>query len=93
MINIQSGDDNECLKWCLGRYLNPTDHHPATTGKTDKCFAWKHDFKDLKFLVQIRDIYKVTVVLVSVFLVMRIEKISQSTLEKILFWDLLIYYW
>ena len=29
LINIQNNDDNECFKWCLVRYLNPADHHPA----------------------------------------------------------------
>ena len=28
-INIQNTDDNECFKWCLLRYLNHVDHHPA----------------------------------------------------------------
>ena len=30
LINIQNTDDNEYFKWCLVRYLNPVDHHPAT---------------------------------------------------------------
>ena len=28
-INNQSSDDSEYLKWCLVRYLNPADYHPA----------------------------------------------------------------
>ena len=29
LTNIQNTDDNECFKWCLFRYYNPPDHHPA----------------------------------------------------------------
>ena len=29
-------DDNECLKWCLVRYLRPPDRTPARARKTDK---------------------------------------------------------
>ena len=29
LINTEKFDDNECFKWCLVRYLNPADHHPA----------------------------------------------------------------
>ena len=36
-------------KWCLVRYLNPADHHPARITKADKDFAKKFDFKDIKF--------------------------------------------
>ena len=28
LINIQNFDDNECFKWCLVKYRNPTDNHP-----------------------------------------------------------------
>ena len=46
LINIQNIDDNECFKWCLVRYLNPTDRNPRRTIKADKDFAKKLDFKD-----------------------------------------------
>ena len=59
MINIQNIDDNECFKWSLVRYLNPTDRHPARITKADKDFAKKLDFKDIKFPVKIREIYKI----------------------------------
>ena len=36
LINIQNIDDNESLKWCLVRYLNPADDHPARIKKADK---------------------------------------------------------
>ena len=58
LINIQNTDDNECFKWCLVRYLNPADHHPARITKADKDFAKRLDFKDIKFPV-IRDIHKI----------------------------------
>ena len=56
LINIQNIDDNECFKWCLVRYLNPADHHPARITKFDKDFAKKHDFEDIKFPIKISDI-------------------------------------
>ena len=40
------------------RYVNPADHHPGRITKADKDFAKKLDFKDIKFLVKIRDMYK-----------------------------------
>ena len=46
LINIQDTDDNEFFKWCLVRYLNPADHHPAKITKADKNFAKRLDFKD-----------------------------------------------
>ena len=57
--NIQNTDDNECFKWCLVRYLNPTDHNPKRITKSDKDFAKRLDFKDLKFSVKTRDIHKI----------------------------------
>ena len=36
LINIQNTDDNECFKWCLVRYLNPANDHPARITKPDK---------------------------------------------------------
>ena len=59
MINIQNIDDNECFKWCLARYLNPANHHPARIQKADKDFAKILDFKDINFPVKIRDIHKI----------------------------------
>ena len=47
LINIQNTDDNECFKWCLIRYLNPIDHHPARITKVNKDFAKRLDFKDI----------------------------------------------
>ena len=59
MINIQDTEDSECFKWCLVRYLNPANHHPARITKADKDFANRLDFKDIKFPVKIRDIHKI----------------------------------
>ena len=42
---------NECFKWSIVRYLNPVDHNPRRTTKAD--------FKNMKFPVKIRDIYKI----------------------------------
>ena len=52
--NIQNIDDNECFKWCLLRYLNPADHHPAKITK-----AKTLDFKDTNIPLKIRDIHKI----------------------------------
>ena len=35
-INIQNIIDNECIQWCLVRYLHPADHHPAWIRKVEK---------------------------------------------------------
>ena len=59
MINIQNIDNNECFKWCLVRYLYSADHHPARITKADKNFTRALDFKDIRFPVKIRDIYKI----------------------------------
>ena len=59
MINIQSTDDNECLKWCLVRYLNTADHNPRKITKADEDFAKRLDTKDIKFPVKTRDIHKI----------------------------------
>ena len=46
LINIQNIDGNECFKWCLVRYLNPTNHNPRRIAKSYKDFAKRLDFKD-----------------------------------------------
>ena len=45
---------NECFKWCLVRYLNPANCHPAKI-----TFAKKLDFKDTKFPANVRDIHNI----------------------------------
>ena len=49
LINIQYIKDNKWFKWCLDRYLNPEDNHPARSTKADKDFAKKLEiYKKLK---------------------------------------------
>ena len=50
-IIVQNIDDNECFKWCIVRYLHTADHNPRRIIRTDKDFAKKLDFKDIKFPV------------------------------------------
>ena len=59
MIKIQNTEDNECFKWCLGRYLNPVDHNPRRNTKANRDFAVRLDFKDIKLPVKIKDIQKI----------------------------------
>ena len=59
MINIQNIDDNECFKWNIVRYLNPANHDPVRISKAYKDFAKTLDFKDINFLVKIRDTHKI----------------------------------
>ena len=47
------------VKWCLVRYLIPADRNPARITKADRIFAKKVDFKEIKFPVKVRDIYKI----------------------------------
>ena len=49
-------NNKECFKWCLIRYVNPTNKDLARLIKSDKNFSRKFDFRDIKFLVKIRDI-------------------------------------
>ena len=76
LINIQNTDDNECLKWCLVRYLNPADHTPRRITKSDKDFVKRLNFKDITFPVKIKDIHKIKkrFPLALAFLVMKIKK-------------------
>ena len=41
------------------RYLNSANKYPARITKADKDFPKKLDFKEIKFPVKIRDIYKI----------------------------------
>ena len=47
------------MKWCLVRYLNPSDDHPVRIIKYDKDFTKKFDLKSKKFPVKVRDIHKI----------------------------------
>ena len=59
LINIQNIDDSKCFKWCLVKCLHPADLNPARISKADKNFAKILYFKDIKFPVKTRDIYKI----------------------------------
>ena len=59
LINIQNNDDNECLKWCIVRYLHSANHNPSRITKANKHFEKRFDFKDTKFPVKIRDNHKI----------------------------------
>ena len=43
----------------FGLILNPADHNQIRTTRADKDFGKRLDFKDIKFPVKIRDIYKI----------------------------------
>ena len=76
LIDIQNIGNNECFKWCLVRYLQPEDHHPAKIAKANKDFAKRLDFKDMKFPVKIKDIHKIEKkknLLALLFLVLKIR--------------------
>ena len=53
LINIQNADVNECFKWCLVGYLNPTNHYLARFQKFGKDFAKRFDFKNIKLIDKI----------------------------------------
>ena len=59
LTNIQNIDGNECFKWSIVRYLNPTDHNPRRIIKADKDLDKKVDFKEIKFPVKFGDIHKI----------------------------------
>ena len=89
LISIQSSDDNKCLKWCLVKYSNPSDHHLPRIRKIDKDLARKLDFKFKKITVKIRDTHKIKKKNVSAS-VMRITRKYQSTFQKIFLRDIFL---
>ena len=51
---------SQCYKFCLVRYyLHPADHNPASITNADKDFSKGIDFKDIKFPVKVRYIWKI----------------------------------
>ena len=69
------------MKMYLIRYLNPANHDPLRIIKAEKNSVKKVNFKDLKFPVKIRDIYKIENKRIPpelVFLAMKIKKNIQS---------------
>ena len=61
----------------FGQIRNPAYHNPRKFSKVDKDFVKILDFKDIKFPVKTRDIYK-TFLSALAFLVMKIRKYIQS---------------
>ena len=66
------------------RYLNLADHDPRKITKSNKGFAKRLDFKDIKFPVKIRDIHKIEKKNPSelLSLLMKIKKNVQSMYQK-----------
>ena len=56
LINIKTKDD-ECLKWCHIRFLNPTKSHPEKIYKQDKKIAETLDYRAINFSMKERKIY------------------------------------
>ena len=59
LINFHNFNDNQSFIWCLIRYLNPADYHPARIRKIVKLFGDELDFEDIKRPIKIRNIYKI----------------------------------
>ena len=57
MTNIQNIDGNEFFKWSIFRCLNPIDHNQEK--KVDTDVTKRYNFKNIKFPVKIRCIYKI----------------------------------
>ena len=95
LINMENTDNNECFKWRLVRYLNPTDHCPERIIKGGKDFAKKLYFKDIKFPVKVRDVHKIekkNSIGVSVFGYENKEKRSIHVSKNVVKKHMLIYY-
>ena len=73
LINIGNIDDDECFKWWLVRYLNPADRNPTRITRTEREFAKKLDFGDIKLPVKTRDNREVEnrIILILAFLVFK----------------------
>ena len=88
MINIQNISDNECFKWCLVRYLHPTDHNPRRIRKVDKLCGDNNILKIINFQLKL-EIFaelkeRIPSVLVNLSsLVMGIRKNIQSMCQKV----------
>ena len=95
MINIQKINDNECLKWCIVRYLHPADHHAVRIRKIDEILTDELYFEDIKSPVKIKNIRKIKKRTLSalVFLVIKTRKNIQSIYQKsVIKRNMLIYY-
>ena len=55
LINIKNTNDNECLRWCHVRMLNPTSNNPQRIKKADKEIAKSLDYSGIEFPVKQKD--------------------------------------
>ena len=55
LINIKNTNDNECLRWCHVRMLNPTSNNPQRIKKADKETVKSLDYSDIEFPVKQKD--------------------------------------
>ena len=55
LINIKNTNDNECLRWCHVRMLNPTSNNPQRIKKADKEIAKSLDYSGIEFSVKQKD--------------------------------------
>ena len=82
-------NDNECLKWCIVRYLHRADHHPVRIRKIDEILENELDFADIQFPVKI----KKRTLSALLFPVIKIRKNIQSIYQKsVIKRNMLIYY-
>ena len=58
LINIKN-EDNECLRWCHIRHLNPQDKTPQRIKKSDKEYVDKLDYSGIEFPVTIKQFNKI----------------------------------
>ena len=58
LINLQN-EDNECLRWCHIRHLNPQGKDPQRIKKTDKTFICQLDYSSIEFPVTVKQINKI----------------------------------
>ena len=54
LINIKNKDD-ECIKWCHVRFINPINIHPERINKKDKEIAKNLDYRRINFSLKERD--------------------------------------
>ena len=56
------------LTWCLVRYLDPADHHPARIRKSGNLFEDELGFQSIRIPVKIKDIHKFNSRILSTFI-------------------------
>ena len=58
LINMKN-EDNECLRWCHIRHLNPQDKDPQRIKKSDRKYIDKLDYSGIEFPVTIKQLNKI----------------------------------